>query len=276
MNSYLALIRLDLLMLARNRAVIIFNYIFPLIFFFVFAGIFKIGTPGGRAPAEVLGMVLTLGMLGNGLYGAGMKMVQDREAGILRRYKVAPISPQPLLVASIVSGWAGYLPLVIGLTLLNHFRYHMAWPQRPLTLLLLLLCGLAAFRALGLIIAAAANNTQESNALIQAIYMPCLMLSGAAVPLSVLPAWGATVAKFLPASYLVTGLGTELGQPAPLGGFFLIIGVLLLSTLICLFVAGKLFRWEPDQKISGRAKLWVLAALLPFLALGAWRMIAGG
>ena len=205
MNSYIALIRLDLLMLARNRAVIIFNYLFPLIFFFVFAGIFKLGGPTGGAPAQVLGMVLTLGMLGNGLYGAGMKMVQDREAGILRRYKVAPISPQPLLVASIVSGWAGYLPLVIGLTVLTHFRYGMAWPQRPITLLLLVLCGLAAFRALGLIIAAAANNTQESNALIQAIYMPCLLLSGAAVPLTVLPGWAATVAKFLPASYLVTG-----------------------------------------------------------------------
>ncbi len=275
MNSYLALIRLDLLMLARNRAVLVFNYIFPLIFFFVFAGVFKLGAAGGGSPAQVLGMVLTLGMLGNGLYGAGMKMVQDREAGILRRYKVAPISPHPLLVASIVSGWAGYLPLVIGLTVLTHFRYGMAWPQRPLTLLLLVLFGLAAFRALGLIIAAAANNTQESNALIQGLYMPCLLLSGAAIPLSVLPGWAATAGKFLPASYLVTGLRAELEQPAPAGEFLLTAAALLASTGFCLFVAGKLFRWEPDQKIPGRAKLWVFAALIPFLILGAWRMIAG-
>jgi ABC-type multidrug transport system permease subunit len=105
--------------------------------------------------------------------------------------------------------------------------------------------------------------------------MPCLLLSGAAVPLEILPGWAATVANFLPASYLVKGLKAEMGQPAPLAEYCWVLFALFVSIVICLFVAGKLFRWEPDQKIPGRAKLWVLAALIPFLLLGAWRMIAG-
>ena len=37
MKSYLALIRIDLKLALRQRSVIFFNYLFPLIFFFIFA-----------------------------------------------------------------------------------------------------------------------------------------------------------------------------------------------------------------------------------------------
>ena len=39
--------------------------------------------------------MLVIGVLGNGLFGAGMRAVMDREAGILRRFKVTPITPLP-------------------------------------------------------------------------------------------------------------------------------------------------------------------------------------
>ena len=54
-----------------------------------------------------------MGILGNGLWGAGMRAVQDREANILRRFKVTPISPLPILVAAMVSGWLLYLPVLV-------------------------------------------------------------------------------------------------------------------------------------------------------------------
>ena len=268
MKSYLALITMDLKLLARNKAVLIFNYFFPLIIFIFFVGVFHVGSDGGSPPAQVLGMILTIGMLGNGLYGAGMRMVQEREGGILRRYKVSPITPLPLLISSIVSGWAVYLPFAIGLFIFSHYKYSVAWPARPLTLIILILLGLAAFRSIGLIIAAVANNSQEANAFVQLVYMPCFLFSGASVPLSVLPGWAVAIAKYLPASYLVTGLRAELSTPDPLPVFIATCFALLTATALCLFLAGKLFRWEPEQKIPGKAKLWFLAALLPFIILG--------
>ena len=45
--------------------------------------------------------IITMGILGNGLFGAGMRLVQEREQNILRRFKVTPISPAPLLVAQL-------------------------------------------------------------------------------------------------------------------------------------------------------------------------------
>ena len=49
----------------------------------------------------VVSMVLILGILGSGLFGAGVRAVQEREANILRRYKVAPEPVPNRLVARL-------------------------------------------------------------------------------------------------------------------------------------------------------------------------------
>ena len=73
MRPYLALIQIDIKLAARDRSVIFFNYLFPLIFFFVFSEMMGASRSGGIT--NVVTMVLTIGILGNGLWGAGMRAV---------------------------------------------------------------------------------------------------------------------------------------------------------------------------------------------------------
>src|SRR5437879_12566994 len=108
MHTYLTLIRMDIRLAFRQKVVIFFNYLMPMVFFFVFAQSFH--AEQGGAITQVVTMVTVIGILGNGLFGAGMRAVQEREANILRRYKVAPITPLPLLVASTVTGIIVYIP----------------------------------------------------------------------------------------------------------------------------------------------------------------------
>ena len=205
MKPYLALIGNDLRLALRDRSVIFFNYMFPLIFFFAFGGMFRAERAPGAA-ATVVTMVLVMGVLGNGLFGAGMRAVMDREAGILRRFKVAPISPLPVLVAALVTGWLLYLPNAISIIGLAHLVWGMPLPARPLSLFVLLSVGVLAFRAIGLIVAAVANSVAESNILIQILYMPMMFLSGATIPIAILPAWAQSFATFMPPFYLVSGV----------------------------------------------------------------------
>ncbi len=127
MRPYLALIKTDLKLASRDRSVIFFNYLFPLIFFFVFSGLMDGAGSGGIA--NVVTMVMSIGILGNGLFGAGMRLVQEREGHILRRYKVTPISPAPILVASMVTGWIIYVPSVVAIFAIAHFGYRMRLPE---------------------------------------------------------------------------------------------------------------------------------------------------
>src|SRR5580698_10793024 len=146
MKSYKALIALDLKLALRNRAVIFFNYLFPLIFF-IFGQ--AMHAERGAAMTSVISMVLIIGILGNGLFGAGIRAVQEREANILRRYRVTPITPAPLLVASVVTGWILYMPNVILILTLAHFMYGMPWPRSMFSILLFISIAIAGFRSIG-------------------------------------------------------------------------------------------------------------------------------
>src|SRR3954470_4617984 len=148
MKQYLAIIAMDIRLALRLRAVIFFNYLFPLIFFFTFAAFMGRTT---EQMAYVVRMSVTLGVLGSGFFGAGIRAIQDRELNILRRYKVTPITPAPLLVGSMVTGWLIFLPYIVLLLLMAHFIYAMPLPTHFFALLVFISLGLVAFRSLGLV-----------------------------------------------------------------------------------------------------------------------------
>lgn len=272
MKAYWALIIIDLKLALRMRTVIFFNYLFPLIFFFVFGTFYRAGQ-SPEARTVVITMTLTLGILGNGLFGAGIRTLQERELNILRRYKVTPITPGPLLVASMVTGWMIFLPFMIMLLALSHFVYGMPCPHQTLSLLVFISLGLIAFRSIGLVIASVANTMQEGTILVQLIYFPMLFLSGATIPASTFGRGMRIISGFVPATYLVEGIRGIMLQNATLLSVAGSVVALCLTTLMGWFVGMKLFRWEKEEKIRASAKVWVLGVLMPFFLLGLWQVI---
>jgi imidazolonepropionase-like amidohydrolase/ABC-type multidrug transport system permease subunit len=269
MKSYIALIQLDLKLALRQKSVLFFNYMFPLIFFVVFAQ--AMHGDRGNAMTQVLTMVVIIGVLGNGLFGAGVRAVQERESNVLRRYKVTPITPAPILIAATIVGWILFMPFVVIMFCAAHFAYGMPWPERMGSILLFVTLAILAFRAIGMILAAVANSMQESQILVQLVYLPMLFLSGATFPTSMFPGWLLIVTQFLPATYLVSGLeGMMLRQESLIANGFPAVA-LLITMFVGLFISYKLFRWEKEEKIRGSAKLWVGAVMVPFIVLGLWQ-----
>jgi imidazolonepropionase-like amidohydrolase/ABC-type multidrug transport system permease subunit len=269
MRPYLALMRIDLKLALRDRSVIFFNYLFPLIFFFAFAEM--MGASRGGGVTNVVTMVLTIGILGNGLWGAGMRAVQEREMNILRRFKVTPISPAPILIASMVTGWLLYLPAVALLFGLAHGIYGMPMPEHWLSLLGLVTLGVFAFRSIGLILASIVNSTQESTVGIQILYMPMLFLSGATFPTVMLPTWAQIVGQFLPATYLVTGFQSVILRKESLAQNWQAVAALSVTMVLATFISVQIFRWEKGDKLRPAARLWVLAVLSPFVVMGCYQ-----
>lgn len=270
LKPYLAYIRSTLRLTMRDRVVLFFSYFFPLLFFIAFGEGFG-AAQGTGAAAQVVTMVLVLGVLGNGFFGGGMRATLEREMGILRRFKVAPITAAPILVASIITGWAIFMPAAILFLAIAKFRYHMPLPENLMSLAVMLSLGAVAFRSMGLIIASVANSMAESQIIIQLLYFPMLLLSGATIPLTTLSEWLQVVAQFLPATHLYLGMQGIIMRNDTLLDHWTAIGALALATFVCLFISVKLFRWEKDDMIKPAAKLWVAVALLPFLLLGGWQ-----
>lgn len=269
MKAFLALLEIDLKLTLRDKSALFFNYLFPLIFFFLFGQMMDAGQ--GSAILRVVSMVTVFGVLGNGLFGAGMRAVQDREANVLRRYKVTPITPLPLLLASVVTGVLLYLPALVLMLTLAHFIYGMQVPANLASLFLFVCFASAAFRSLGLIIASVVNTTQQSNLLIQPIWMVMLFLGGGMFPLSFLPEWLQIVTQFVPATYVTNGVAGILQQGESIAQNWKAVGALLITAAVALFISTKLFRWEKEEQLRPYAKLWVFAVLVPFLFLGAYQ-----
>ncbi|MCU1235630.1 MAG: type transporter [Candidatus Solibacter sp.] len=269
MRAYLALFKNNMRLTLRDRGVLFFNYLFPLIFFFAFAELFHAGVGGGIA--YFVSTVLVMGILGNGLWGAGMRSVQEREANILRRFKVTPISPLPILIAAMISGWLLFVPVLFLLVGLAHFLYAMPLPANWLSLFVMASLGVCSLRAIGLILAAVTNTMQEATIAIQVLYMPMLFLSGATFPAAMLPKWAQTLAQFMPASYLVTGFQGIFFQNQNLLDNAPAVGALLATMILGTFLAMQLFRWEKEEIIHPRKKFWVVAVLAPFVVLGTWQ-----
>ena len=71
MKAFWANVVINLKLTARDRMVLFFNYAFPLVFFFFFGQIMH--AERGGAAVYVVSMVLTMGVLGNGFFGAGIR-----------------------------------------------------------------------------------------------------------------------------------------------------------------------------------------------------------
>jgi len=274
MKTYLALMKIDLKLALRMRSVIFFNYLFPLMFFFIFASLFRARQDVSKI-VQVLAMVIPLGIVGNGLFGAGMRAIQERELGVLRRYKVTPITPAPLLVASMVTAWFVFMPYILVVLSISHFYYHLPWPANWPSLLIFISLGLIAFRSLGMVISSTANNMQEGQILIQLFYFPMIFLSGATIPITVFPPILQGISNFVPSTYLVKGIGDMISTHQGIWDERYVVLILIAAAAVGLTVGLKLFRWEKDEKIRKGAKLWVAAVLLPFLVWGIINYVRG-
>lgn len=266
----LTLFRLRLAM--RNRAFLIFGIIIPLAFLFLFSAVFA--RNGGPAVAYVLASVLAMSVMGS-FWGLSQQLVIFREQGILRRFRLAPINAGTMLLSSIVSNLILMVPGIAVEIAVARWVLHMDRVGNLLSVFVLSGLGAVTFATLGLVVASVANSMMETQVINQLLWLSFLLLSGVAIPLPSLPGWLQRVALFLPATYLVTGLERALIEFVPLVRLGAELASLGGSALLAFFVCRQIFRWEPEEKMPREAKLWVAAALIPFLLLGVWESRGG-
>jgi len=256
----------------RNRAFFFFSLVMPLIF--LFGAVTFLGRGRTEWVGYILGAILTTTVMGS-FWGLSVQLVTFREQGILRRFRLAPLGAAPMLASSILSNYFLVIPVVVFEIVVCRWAFHMQSWGNLWAMFLLVTVGSATFSALGLIVASVTNTMQETQMINNLIWMGFLFLSGATIPLAIFPAWLQRVALFIPAQYLATGLESSTTRLAT--GYEVLedVAALLLGLFVAFEVSRQLFRWEPEAKVPRNAKLWVLAALVPFLIFGAWESTMG-
>jgi ABC-2 type transporter len=256
----------------RNRAFFFFSLVMPMIF--LFGAVMMFGKTASPWIGYILGSVLTLTVMGS-FWGLSVQLVTFREQGILRRFRLAPVGAGPMLASSILSNYVMTLPTVVFEYFVCRWAFHMQSWGNVLAIFLLVTFGSAAFSTFGLIVASVTNTMQETQMINNLIWTGFLFLSGATIPLAIFPKWLQHVALFIPATYLATGLEWAATNRASPQEVFTDAVALAVGCYVAFEISRQLFRWEPEAKAPRRAKLWVLAAMIPFLFFGLYENTIG-
>ncbi len=272
MRNTWTLTKMRMALALRNRAFLFFSLIMPLAFLFLYATVF--GRGGPQAISYMLASVLALTVMGS-FWGLSMQLVMFREQGVLRRFRLAPLGAGDLLASSVISNYLLTLPTIALEFLISRWVFGMESWGNLAGVLVLVSLGAATFAALGLIVASVTNTMQETQVINNALWFVFLFLSGATIPLPILPGWIQRVSLYLPATYLVTGLQKALLRDAGVASLGAEMAGLGGGFSIAFLISWHLFRWEPEERLPGRAKLWAASAVIPFLLLGLWESARG-
>ena len=88
MNALVAHLRASLRLHFRNKMALLYGYLFPLIFLVAFWVLYRYEKP---PLLRHMGELLTVAVLGGACFGLPTTLVGERERGMWRRYKLAPI-----------------------------------------------------------------------------------------------------------------------------------------------------------------------------------------
>jgi ABC-2 type transport system permease protein len=198
----------------------------------------NIGTVDASVPAYTGIIIGTVALM-----GIPIDTTSSRENGVLRRYRATPLRPIIYLFASVVV----YLMItLLGMAILivvGKLIFGLQMAGSLFSVLVAIILSALAFFSAGYLIASLASTARIAQTVGMVIFFPMMFLSGAGMPLQLLPDTLQQVSKFLPLTYVVKLIqGLWFGDPwrtlwLPT---LVLVGMVVVGTAASV----KFFRWE--------------------------------
>jgi ABC-2 type transport system permease protein len=224
-----------------------FTLLFPLMMLFLFGTIYGndpssyfngYGTVDVSVPAYTSMIIGTTGIM-----SLTITMSAYREKGILRRLRATPLRPEVILAGQVVVNFSMTVLGMVLLILAGILVYGLRFDGNPFSVALAFLLGSLSFFSLGFVLAGVMPTARTGQVVAMVIFYPMLFLSGAGLPLEMLPDGLRKFSNFLPLTHVVTLLrGLWIGEPwsEHTTEVLVLIGLMVVGVLI----SSKTFRWE--------------------------------
>jgi ABC-2 type transport system permease protein len=200
MNTIFALWKRGLKAFIRNKTGLIFSLVFPFFFVYVFGAIFKNNSIENPIAYMLSGVIITT--VFESSLNLASSTVDDMVSGFMKEVLVSPakritVAMGQLLSAATVATVQGIMILILGLFIGIKFT---SWIT-PLWVLLAMISVGIVFSGVGLYLATIVRSGQTFQIVKTAITMPLTFISGAYIPLSMLPNSLRFVAYINPMTY---------------------------------------------------------------------------
>jgi ABC-2 type transport system permease protein len=230
----------------RSYEAAFFTFLLPIIFLVLLGSVYGDDEIGGlNGSTYLLAGLLGYGVVSTAFAGLAITLVIRREAGVLKRVRGTPLPPAIYLAAVIGSTLIVIALETIAQILLGRYVLDAHWPASPFSFAIALLLGAAAFAALGLAITAAVRSAEGSSAVVNAIYLPMVFISGVFFSVKSMPGFLQAIADVLPLTYLLRLVRDLFVHGDSLASSPGSLAVLALWGAAGAIVAARRFRWEP-------------------------------
>ena len=188
--------------------------------------------------------ILSMSIMQTGIFGVSFGFVSLKKRGILRRLWVTPINPTDFIIAQVVTRLIVLMVQVVVMVGFGLLFFHLHFIGSLLDMFVLSLLGGVVFLSVGFAIAGVSKSEDQVAPLANLITLPMLLLGGIFFSRSNLPGFIHVVTDFFPLTYLADGLRSIAIYGATLGGVTPQLMGLGVWSVIGVFIAVKMFRWE--------------------------------
>jgi ABC-2 type transport system permease protein len=250
----------------RDKSLLLMNYLFPLGIYVLF-GLLMTGLNPTFTQTMIPAMIL-IAMMSSALLGMPNPLVESREAGIFRSFKINGVPALSIITIPVISNFLHVLLVSIIITLTAGPFFHASIPTNWGYFVLVFVIAAFALASYGILIGVIASNSRSTVLYSQLIFLPSMILGGLMVPTSLLSPILYRVSLLLPTTYAMNAWQALAFQmPAsfnPWAGLL----ILLVGGILAYGMAIYLFTWDSKNRRAGRSSLLGLLVLVPYV-LGA-------
>jgi ABC-2 type transport system permease protein len=239
----------------RNPAAAFFTFVLPLMFLVIFTSLLGNGrveeAPGvliDQADYYIAAMT-AFAIITACFSNLGMSVTYQREAGTLKRIRGTPLPGWAYLGARVLHAILVALLLVVITTTFGVVFYGVDVPTGSLLakFLVVIVVGAASFSALGLAATSLVPNADAAPAVINAIILPLLFVSGIFIPIEPSsPAWIRTVGDVFPVKHFADAMLAGF-YGAPFAFDWADVLIVAAWGVAGLLLAVRFFSWEPRR-----------------------------
>jgi ABC-2 type transport system permease protein len=199
---------------------------------------------GGRGTMDISMPAYTGLILGTiGLLNVPITTATYREQGILRRLRATPLRPLTYLTSDVLNNLVMTGLGMAVLVAVGKVLYDVRFEGQLIGMLAAVVLSALAMFAFGYLIASLAPGARLAQVIGMVVFYPMMFLSGAGMPIEIMPESIQRISTFLPLTYVVRLLKAAwFGEP--LREHWLEVAILGGILVVCGALAARLFRWD--------------------------------
>jgi ABC-2 type transport system permease protein len=241
-------LRYQLRLYSRSRELAFFTFLLPMVLYLLLG--FAYGDQdiqGVKGSDYLMTGTLGYGVIATAFAGLAIVIVLRREEGILKRLRSTPL-PAPVYMSAVLSTtMLAYLLQAVCIVAVGMLAFGASFPSHLLSLVLSLLLGAGAFAALGIGLTGLVKRSEGASAVVNAIYLPMLFLSGSFFESTNFPQALQAVADVLPLTFFIKLVFNVVWKGDQIWDRPGDVAALLAWGVLGAIVAIRRFRWTPSE-----------------------------